>query len=216
MFGIVNPVSYLIGTVILILMPGPNSMFCLSAAARYGVRRAYRAVFGILLGDSLLILATVLGAGTLLRLYPALFHGIKLAGGLYLAYIGCGLLRGAARKWFAPSPGLADSPAPDAPPARHVFKRALLLSLTNPKAILFLLSFFIQFVDPAYPHPALSFLLLALVLQAVSFSYLNFLVLAGAKAARLFGRHGRWGAAAMGVVGLLFVGFAVSLWLAEI
>ncbi|OAM29068.1 MULTISPECIES: leucine efflux protein LeuE [Eikenella] len=217
MFGIVNPVSYFIGTVILILIPGPNSMFCLSMAAQHGARRAYRAVFGILLGDSLLMLATVLGAGAVLRLYPALFHALKLAGGLYLAYIGCGMLRGAARKWFAPPPSLPDLPAAAAPqPVRHIFKRALLLSLTNPKAILFFLSFFIQFVDPAYPHPALSFLLLALVLQAISFSYLNFLVLAGAKAARLFGRRRRLGAAAMGATGLLFIGFAVSLWLAAV
>lgn len=216
MFGIVNPVSYLIGTVILILIPGPNSMFCLSMAAQHGARRAYRAVFGILLGDSLLILATVLGAGALLRLYPALFHGIKLAGGLYLAYIGYGLLRGAVRKWFAPPPAPAGLPAAAPQPERHIFKRALLLSLTNPKAILFLLSFFIQFVDPAYPHPALSFLLLALIMQGISFSYLNFLVLAGAKAARLFGRHRRLSAACMGATGLLFIGFAVSLWLAAI
>ena len=97
MFGIINPLSYLIGTLILIIMPGPNSMFCLSVAAQHGARKAYRAVFGVLLGDSVLILLTVLGAGTALKLYPALFHAMKLAGGLYLAYIGFGLLRGALR-----------------------------------------------------------------------------------------------------------------------
>ena len=38
MFGIINPLSYLIGTIILIIMPGPNSMFCLSVAAQHGAR----------------------------------------------------------------------------------------------------------------------------------------------------------------------------------
>ena len=140
MFGIINPLSYLIGTIILIIMPGPNSMFCLSVAAQHGARKAYRAVCGVLLGDLVLILLTVLGAGTVLKLYPALFHAMKLAGGLYLAYIGFGLLHGALRKWFAPPPALATG-LPPTPPAGHIFKRALLLSLTNPKAILFLLSF---------------------------------------------------------------------------
>ena len=212
MFGIINPLSYLIGTIILIIMPGPNSMFCLSVAAQHGARKAYRAVFGVLLGDSVLILLTVLGAGTALKLYPALFHAIKLAGGLYLAYIGFGLLRGAVHKWFAPPPVLAAG----LPPTPHTFKRALLLSLTNPKAILFLLSFFVQFVDPAYPHPALSFLLLALVMQTVSFSYLTLLVFAGHRLANLFRRHRRVATACTAATGLLFIGFAVSLWLAGI
>ncbi|OAM35414.1 leucine efflux protein LeuE [Eikenella sp. NML080894] len=213
MFGIINPLSYLIGTIILVIMPGPNSMFCLSVAAQHGARKAYRAVCGVLLGDLVLILLTVLGAGTALKLYPALFHAMKLAGGLYLAYIGSGLLRGALRKWFAPPPVLAAG-LPPTPPAGHIFKRALLLSLTNPKAILFLLSFFVQFVDPAYPHPALSFLLLALVMQTVSFSYLTLLVFAGHRLANLFRRHRHVTTACTATTGLLFIGFAVSLWLA--
>ena len=169
MFGIINPLSYLIGTIILIIMPGPNSMFCLSVAAQHGSRKAYRAVFGVLLGDLVLLLLTLLGAGPVLKLYPALFHAMKLAGGLYLAYIGFGLLRGAVRKWFAPPPVLAAG-LPPTPPAGHIFKRALLLSLTNPKAILFLLSFFVQLVDPPDPHPPHSVQLLAQVIQNVSIS----------------------------------------------
>lgn len=216
MFGIVNPVSYLIGTVILILMPGPNTMFCLSAAAKHGAGKAYRAVAGILLGDLVLILATILGAGTLLKLYPVLFHSIKLAGGLYLAYIGFGLLRNAQRKWQEQTPDAAPLPDAAPQPAQHLFQHALLLSLTNPKAILFLLSFFVQFVDPSYPNPALSFLLLALAMQIISFSYLNLLIFAGEHLSKLFRRRRRLSACGMGAVGLMFIGFAVSLWLATV
>lgn len=50
---------------------------------------------GVLIGDSLLMLATVLGAGTLLKIYPAVFDGIKLIGGGYLAYLGIRLIIGA-------------------------------------------------------------------------------------------------------------------------
>ena len=215
MFGIINPLSYLIGTIILIIMPGPNSMFCLSVAAQHGARKAYRAVFGVLLGDSVLILLTVLGAGTVLKLYPALFHAMKLAGGLYLAYIGFGLLRGALRKWFAPPPVLAAG-LPPTPPAGHIFERALLLSLTNPKAILFLLSFFVQFVDPAYTQPPRTLQLLAQVMPTLSISYHNQHVLAGHRLANLFRRHRRVTTACTAATGLLFIGFAVSLWLAGI
>ena len=75
-------------------------------------------------------------------------------------------------------------------PATHqnYFYRAMLLSLTNPKAILFFLSFFVQFVDPSYEHPLLSFLLLAVILQCISFAYLSVLAFAGQGLARRFNR----------------------------
>ena len=127
MFGITDLATYTIGVIAVILLPGPNSMYCLTIAGQYGIKPACRAVAGVLLGDSLLILATVLGAGALLKLYPALFHGIQLAGGLYLAYIGCNLLRGAVKKWQATRlRTLPDTPARQQPlAAPHAFKRAL-------------------------------------------------------------------------------------------
>ena len=71
-----------------------------------------------------------------------------------------------------------------APPAAAVqggepFRKALVISLLNPKAILFFLSFFIQFVDPAYPRPALTFLALGLILQVCSMTYLTAVILIG-------------------------------------
>ena len=62
MFGITDLTTYLIGTIAIILLPGPNSIYCLTVAGQHGVKAAYRAVGGILLGDTLLILATALGA----------------------------------------------------------------------------------------------------------------------------------------------------------
>ena len=216
MFGITDLATYTIGVIAVILLPGPNSMYCLTIAGQYGIKPACRAVADVLLGDSLLILATVLGAGALLKLYPALFHGIQLAGGLYLAYIGCNLLRGAVKKWQATRlRTLPDTPARQQPlAAPHAFKRALVLSLTNPKAILFLLSFFVQFVDPAYPRPALSFFVLALILQLVSLTYLTLLIHAGHGLTRVFKQHTRLAALGMGAIGFLFIGFAIKMWTA--
>lgn len=215
MFGITDFATYLIGTVAIILLPGPNSMYCLTAAGQHGVKAGYRAIAAILLGDSLLMLAAALGAGTVLKLYPALFHGVQLVGGLYLAYLGWNLLRAAAKKWHYPMPQNDTVPGKsDGGNGRQIFNRALLLSLTNPKAILFFLSFFIQFVDPAYPHPGVSFLVLALVLQLISFLYLNILVFAGSGLTQAFRRRTKTAALGMAAVGLLFIGFAVKMWTA--
>lgn len=215
MFGITDLSAYIIGAIAIVLLPGPNSMYCLTVASRHGMRAAYQVVAAILLGDTILILATVLGAGTALKLYPALFHGIRIFGGLYLAYLGWGLIRAATKKWHLNTTALTVNDAQNntetAP--QGIFGRALMLSLTNPKAILFFLSFFVPFVDPSYPNPALSFLILALILQAISFTYLNVLVFSGYRLTQAFRERVKLSAAAMGLVGLMFIGFAVKMWL---
>jgi len=91
------------------------------------------------------------------------------------------------------------------------FRTALLISLMNPKAILFFVSFFIQFVSPSYAYPALSFLVLGVIVQVCSITYLSALIWGGAGLAGYFGRRRKLSAASMGLVGLLFVGFGVRL-----
>ena len=165
MNGISDLPQYLIGVIAVILVPGPNSLYCLSVAGQHGSRAAYRAIVGILLGDSLLILATVFGAGALLHRYPYLFHGIKIAGGLYLAWLGLNLLKGG---WLAWQTRRNTAPVTQKVAPRRIFHHALTLSLMNPKAILFFLSFFTQFVRADAPNPLYSFLILALILPPLA------------------------------------------------
>ncbi|MFB2537802.1 MULTISPECIES: leucine efflux protein LeuE [unclassified Acinetobacter] len=243
MFGIIHLGTYILGTIAIILLPGPNSLFCLAVSAQQGIKEGYKTLAGIMLGDTVLILATVFGASTMLKLYPELFHAIKIIGGLYLAYIGIQLLKGAWQKWqsFYQNQLLAQDSqenenqtnenqankksvaeqknqlAPYAP--KHPwsnFNRALLLSLTNPKAILFFLSFFVQFVDPNFTNPLLSFLFLAIILQLASFLYLNLLIFAGQHLVAKFSDKVRLASIAMAMVGLMFIGFAMKLWMAKI
>ncbi|SCE11688.1 leucine efflux protein [Streptomyces sp. BpilaLS-43] len=86
-----------------------------------------------------------------------------------------------------------------------------MVSLFNPKAILFLISFFVQFVDPGYAYPALSFLLLGTLLQIGSFLYLSTLIFGGTRLATAFRRRKRLSAGATSAAGVLFLGFAAKL-----
>lgn len=217
MYGITDLTAYILGTIAIILLPGPNSLYCLSVAAAQGIGKGYRAIAGIFVGDGILILVTVFGAGSLLKLYPSLFNAIKLIGGLYLMYLGVKLLIGAYHT-FSQRMILAQATPKLTVPATHqnYFYRAMLLSLTNPKAILFFLSFFVQFVDPSYEHPLLSFLLLAVILQCISFAYLSVLAFAGQGLVRRFNRHPVLIVLSMSLVGLLFIGFAIKLWQAQL
>ena len=91
------------------------------------------------------------------------------------------------------------------------FIKALLVSLINPKAILFLVSFFVNFVRPDASHPYLAFTILALILQFFSFVYLSVLIFAGARLANAFRARPLWMVTGTGAVGALFVGFGAKL-----
>ncbi|MGW2253551.1 leucine efflux protein LeuE [Kitasatospora sp. NPDC001660] len=214
MLGVNDLTTYVLGALVIILLPGPNSLYVLSVAARKGVRTGYRAAAGVFVGDFTLISLTSLGAASLLKANPAVFAVVKFGGAAYLLWIGFGMLRAARQLWrdhraAADTGSAAGEQAPEA--VERPFRRALVISLLNPKAILFLLSFFTQFVDPSYGQPALSFALLGGILQTFSFLYLTLLIFAGTTLAAAFRRRKRLSATLTSGVAVLFAGFAAKL-----
>jgi len=207
MFGITDLWTYVAAVVFIVLLPGPNSLYVLSVAAQRGVRAGYTAACGVFVGDTVLMTLAAAGGASLLMSSPRTFFAVKMAGAAYLCWIGLQLLWGALRNWRGVAPASAAPPAD----ARQPFRKALLVSLLNPKAIAFLLSFFIQFVDPAYPHPVLTFLALGGIVQIASFLYLSTLIFAGARLAAAFRARRRLSGAANAGVGALFVGFGAKL-----
>ncbi|GAA3715467.1 leucine efflux protein LeuE [Nonomuraea antimicrobica] len=209
-FGIIDLWAYVIGAFLIILLPGPNSLYVLTFAARHGVRRGYRAAAGVFVGDTVLMVLSAAGAASLLRSNPTLFTIVKYAGAGYLAWIGFQMIRGA---WKSRRAEL--SATPEEPPAAGAelrpFRKALTISLLNPKAILFFVSFFVSFVDPGYASPALSFLILGAVIQIFSLLYLTALIFGGTFLADRFRRHRRLSAGLTSGVGAVFVGFGAKL-----
>ncbi|WP_296508644.1 leucine efflux protein LeuE [Rhodoferax sp.] len=213
-YGVTDLWTYVLGALGIILLPGPNSLFVLSVATVRGVKAGYQGAMGVFVGDTILLLLTALGAAGLLRTYPALFMVVKYAGAAYLAWVGLNLVRDAIRKWRSSQAAQAASASPVAEATRHLqqpFKRALVISLLNPKAILFLLSFFVQFIDPAYDTPAVPFLILSAIIMVFSAVYLSALIFAGARLAQGFSRRKRLSAALSSAVGGLFVWFGAKL-----
>lgn len=205
--GVINLGAYLVGAFIIIILPGPNSLFVLATAAAKGVRPGYLAAAGILLGDSILILLTAAGAGTLLKTVPVLFYALRALGAGYLFYLGVRIL------WslYKPSPAQSN-PQPEVLEQKvkhqNYFSKALVLSLLNPKAILFLLSFFVQFVDPSKGHPWLAFMVLGAFLQLFSVLYLSTLIFGGSRLADSFRKQRGLTMLCNGAVAILFIVFA--------
>ncbi|MEW5891208.1 MAG: leucine efflux protein LeuE [Pseudomonadota bacterium] len=207
-YGVTDIATFILGTIFIVLLPGPNSLYVMSVASRWGVGAGYRGACGIFLGDLILMVLSASGAASLLKATPALFMVVKYAGAAYLAWVGIGLLRSAIATWRGRVRETGQEPSAD---VSRPFRTALMISLMNPKAILFFISFFIQFVDPGYPHPELSFIILGVIVQVCSAAYLSILIFGGAYLAQQFRRRRRLSAAATGGVGGLFIGFGAKL-----
>jgi leucine efflux protein len=213
-YGVTDLWTYVLGALGIILLPGPNSLFVLSVATVRGVRAGYQGAMGVFVGDTILLVLTALGAASLLRTYPALFMVVKYAGAAYLTWVGLNLVWAAVCKWRSHVPAQVAAQTAVAEASANLqkpFKRALVISLLNPKAILFLLSFFVQFIDPSYETPAVPFLILSAIIMVFSALYLSALIFAGARLAQGFSRRKRLSATLSSAVGGLFVWFGAKL-----
>ena len=209
-YGVTDVWTYVIGAFGIVLLPGPNSLFILSLATARGVKAGFQGALGVFLGDTVLLTLVGLGAAGLLRSTSALFMVVKYAGAAYLSWVGLQLLRAAVQKWKARDVRVdvvLELPAHMAQP----FRRALLVSLLNPKAILFLLSFFVQFIDPAYETPVVPFLILSAIVMGFISLYLSELIFAGARLAQTFRTQRKVSAALSSAVGGVFVWFGLKL-----
>ncbi|MEU5267359.1 LysE family transporter [Streptomyces hygroscopicus] len=256
MLGITDLSTYLAGLALIILLPGPNSLYVVSVAARRGPRTGYRAAAGVLCGDAVLMALSAGGVASLLHASPVLFAVVKFAGAGYLTWLAVGMLRGARALWrrraanagaarsaggaadtrttdgaadsatgsaagsaagsamgsaMAESAGSAEGPGAGSAEGERPYRRALVISLLNPKAILFFISFFVQFVDPHYAHPALSFVALGAWAQLFSITYLSVLIFSGTYLAATLRRRRRLRAGLSAVAGTAFLGFAAKL-----
>lgn len=148
--------AFLPAALVLHVTPGPDMLFCLAQGARGGARPALAASAGISLGLMVHVTLAGLGLGLLIARTPVVFDAIRIVGIVYLIWL-------AWRTLSAP-------PATEALPRRaaHAFRDGLVVNLTNPKVILFILAFLPQFVDPAGPVLA-QFLIFGAVLALGGF-----------------------------------------------
>lgn len=141
-------IQFALGAALIVLLPGPNSLFVMTTSAKVGRRAGLKAAGGVVVGDSVLMLCAVAGAGSLLAGGSLAFRLITAVGAIYLAWLGLGLLRaGVALLRDAHSRRQQDMDPPATAAtladARYSpFRRSLATSLLNPKAILFFAAFF--------------------------------------------------------------------------
>ncbi|AEG47771.1 Lysine exporter protein (LYSE/YGGA) [Sphingobium chlorophenolicum L-1] len=190
----------------LVLLPGPDTMLVAGHAARRGLKAGMAAIGGIQLGGLFYMALCGFGFLSVLNAVPGLFMAVKVAGAIYLAWLGLSMLRGAVKP----------APASDAPRLRiggSPFTQGFISTVLNPKVAIFFLAALPQFVGTGPDAPWQGMALIAIV-YALGFLWCALLAILATKAGRRVGQSSamRWFEGAMGVG---FFGLAGRLALAR-
>ena len=145
--------AFVAASTILIVIPGPNVLLVISTALKDGVRPALLTVAGTSSAMVLQLTVAVGGLTSLVLVLSEWFEILRWVGVIYLAYLGVQTLR--------EKPAGTAAGAPPKAADRVPFARGFLVSLTNPKTLLFFAAFLLQFVDASLP-PAHQLLVLAI------------------------------------------------------
>jgi threonine/homoserine/homoserine lactone efflux protein len=200
--GITDYWSFALAVLVFLMLPGPGTFAVLTSAAQGGVRGGYAALIGLMLGDVILIVLALAGVAALMSAQPALFRAVQYLGVAYLVWVGLQLLLKA--------PGSANATLL---PIRHAkfLRQGFLITLINPKAIVFYMAFFPLFIDPRTHRGLITFATMMATIALLTLAYGSVLVLAGNAMARSLSRHPRVGRLGARLAGLALVGFGVRL-----
>lgn len=200
MFGVADYGAFVVAVVVFLAVPGPGNLALMTATGQGGVRAGLAATLGVMAGDQVLLWLAVAGVAALLMAHPLAFMAVQWLGAAYLVWLGWQMLR--------TRPG-------DAPVLRmdhhHYFRQAALITVLNPKAIVFYVAFFPQFVDPARHQGLRTFGFMALTITTLTWIYGLIVVLLTYYLSDRLRAHPRWGRWLEQLAGLLLIGFGLKL-----
>ena len=200
MLGVTDYGAFVVAIIVFLLIPGPGNLALITSTSKGGMRGGLAATIGVILGDQVLILLAVAGVAALLGAYPAAFHAVQLLGAAYLAWLGGRMLLA--------KPGAA--PVLHIKP-HHYFNQTMLITLLNPKAIVFYMAFFPLFVDPAQHQGLTTFGVMAATIAALTFTYGLIVVLLTHRLAERLRASPKISSRLQKVAGLFLIGFGVKL-----
>jgi leucine efflux protein len=174
LLGITDVWQLVVATMVFLMLPGPGTFCVLTCTAQRGLRGGFISLAGLMLGDAVLMLLAAIGVAALLQANPALFRALQYLGAVYLAYLGLKLLlaKGPSSAATVPFSNMAD------------FRRGFLVTIINPKAIVFYMAFFPLFIDPVAHQGSVTLIAMGAIISCCTVLYGSMLVFAGNAAAR--------------------------------
>jgi leucine efflux protein len=199
--GITDVWQLIAATMIFLMLPGPGTFCVLTCTGQRGLRGGFASLAGLMLGDAALMFLAAVGVAALLQANPLLFKGMQYLGAAYLAWLGFKLLTAKSEQGATVVPF---SQAAD-------FRRGFLVTLINPKAIVFYMAFFPLFIDPVTHQGATTFVAMGAVISSCTLFYGSLLVIAGNAAAKRLARNRRIATFASKAAGIFLIGFGIKL-----
>ena len=170
--------AYALAAAVVTVIPGPTILLVITQSVAHGRAAALPLVAGVVLGDTVAVVLSLLGLGALLAASAGWFAVVKWLGAAYLIYLG-------VRFWCDSGKGIAPTAAAAATTAttdaaRSLFGQAFLVTTFNPKGILFFIAFLPQFVTPTADVPAQLVILAATFIVIGGITAMCYAVFAGA------------------------------------
>lgn len=156
-----NLIAFIITALIIILIPGPSVVFAVGRTLALGRSSGLVTVASNAAGTTTWLIATALGLGSILSIFPALLPGIQVIGAAYLGYLGFQTVRGSSSKH-----GEIMNQDQAHPSLKQIFREGYLVGLGNPKVAVFFLAILPQFINPE-GNFVVQFLILGLLFEVV-------------------------------------------------
>lgn len=187
----ISHLTFAVMALVIVITPGPTVLLALSNGSRLGLGRASFGIMGAALSDAVLIAASALGLGVVLATSAFWFTVVKSIGVAYLIWLGVQMLRSSGALEAVPVDTAPDR-AKGSNRSLPVFRKSLLVAVTNPKGYLFFTAFLPQFVILSEPLFA-QYLTLALIFIAVDVAVMAAYASLGATAMQFLSERGvRW------------------------
>ena len=158
--GVADYGSFVLAIIVFLLIPGPGNLALITSTSKGRIAGGLGATLGVIAGDQVLLWAAVAGVSAIMAAYPAAFKAVQWMGAVYLTWLGVKMLIAKA----------GDGPILKIRP-RQYFQQAMLITLLNPKAIVFYMAFFPLFIDPAQHQGMETFAVMAATIAVLTFFY---------------------------------------------
>jgi leucine efflux protein len=200
MFGISNYSAFVIAFILLLLLPGPGNLALITSTSKGGIKGGLAATLGIMAGDQVLMWLAVAGVAALLATNAVIFQMLQWAGAAYLTWLGFKMITAKA----------GDKPLLNIT-AGHYFKQSFAITLLNPKAVMFYVAFFPQFIDPATHQGWKTYAILSATIFVLLFLYGLIAVLLTHYMAERIRANPRVTDVLQKIAGVFLIGFGVKL-----
>lgn len=201
MLGVTDYGAFVAAFVLLLAIPGPGNFALITATGKGGIKAGLAATFGVILGDQVLMWLAVAGVAALLSAYPSAFHFVQLIGAGYLAWLGLQMFLRKSR---------TEAEQSRMQNGRYLLQ-TMMITLFNPKAVIFYMAFFPLFIDPAKHFGLVTFGFMAVTVATLTFLYGLVAVLLTHYLAKRIEANSRAKSVLERMAGIFLIGFGIKL-----